>query len=228
MAKRLMAKFNIVKGCLCNFRSYKTNTKFAVCYITEVNFKENKFTIYRANPVTENREAYLSLNVYPKRILDNFEYSIEDFTSFDNVEAFFEIVAEHIKLCGNNIHASFSDRFMYDYDLDLVMDDDDEVVEKIKKIKEELYQGNSVATIDAGNGSSGLSVLTAVESLEHYEYRYIAEFVTVEEFEDEFEHSVEDCFCWLDPSDIEGFVKFTDPDNMESNPWRLYVAVYIY
>lgn len=105
-----------------------------------------------------------------------------------------------------------------------VMDDDDEVIEKIKKMKE----GNSVATIDAGNGSSGLSVLTAVESLEHYEYGYIAEFVTVEEFEDEFEHSVEDCFCWLDPSDIEGFVKFTDPDNMESNPWRLYVAVYNY
>lgn len=113
-----------------------------------------------------------------------------------------------------------------------VMDDDDEVVEKIKKIKEYLYQGDSVATIDAGNGSSGLSILMAVESLEHYEYGYIAEFVTVEEFENEIEHSVEDCFCefndWLDTSDIEGFVKFTDPDNMESNSWMLYVAVYNY
>lgn len=107
-----------------------------------------------------------------------------------------------------------------------------EVLKKIKRIEECLADGQTIACIDAGNGSSGVSLMRDIEDLENYEL-YDAEYLTRQEFESEYELTVEDCFSfecgdWLDMSDIEGFVKYTDPDNMESNPWRLYVAVYNY
>lgn len=100
--------------------------------------------------------------------------------------------------------------------------------EAIERIKHYISSGDTVVCTDRGNGSAGINFIYDLPDYEDWN----CSFVSVAEFEKEFSESVEEHFeefrTFLDFSAIEGFVLFEDPDNMESNPWRLYVAVYNY
>lgn len=100
--------------------------------------------------------------------------------------------------------------------------------EAVERIEHYIASGDTVVCTDRGNGSAGID---SISDLSDYEDWYCS-FVSVAEFEKEFGESVEEHFnvfrSFLDFSAIEGFVLFEDPDNIESNPWRLYVAVYNY
>lgn len=102
------------------------------------------------------------------------------------------------------------------------------VIEAIERIEHYISSGDTVVCTDRGNGSAGINFIYDLPNCEDK----ICSFVSVAEFEKEFSESVEEHFkefrTFLDFSAIEGFVLFEDPDNMESNPWRLYVAVYNY
>lgn len=102
------------------------------------------------------------------------------------------------------------------------------VTEAILRIKHYISSGDTVVCTDRGNGSTGINFIYDLPNCEDN----ICSFVSVAEFEKEFGESVEGHFkefrTFLDFSSIEGFVLFEDSENTETNPWRLYVAVYNY
>lgn len=99
-------------------RRYVSDKKYGAFYMTEINLRENHFEIFYSSG--SSYFSYLRLYFNPKKVLDRFGYSLDDFLKFENVEEFLEQVAEHLKVSGNNIHASCSRYFISDFDIELL------------------------------------------------------------------------------------------------------------